>query len=160
LDTVRRRTRGEVWARLVARSIRLEEDARAASWVSPMLASDTDSRANELDRPTAEPDRREATAISAELEASVISELLMALLLRLVSEEEKDFFWTDEDVAIMVEDDAASALREEDDAATIAEDADWLAEEETACVDDDPSIKVICLALRLFASTTWASIAA
>lgn len=77
LETVLRRTSGEVWARPVALSMREEEEAIALSWVCPIPASERDSLDEE--------------ASICELEAST-SELLIALLLRLASEEEKDFF--------------------------------------------------------------------
>ena len=77
LETVLRRTSGEVWARPAALSIREEEEALALSWACPIPARETDSFDEE--------------ASICELEAST-SELLIALLLRLASEEEKDFF--------------------------------------------------------------------
>ena len=57
----------------------------------------------------------ELEAIWLALEAA-ISELLTALLLRLFSEEEKDFFWTDEEAAVMEEADSWAVIDDDMDA--------------------------------------------
>ena len=150
LETVLLRTRGEVWARLAALSIREDEEARASSWAWPMEARETESLEAEEDLSLVEAVWLElAWATCRELELACISELLTALLLRLFSEEEKDFFWTDEDEAAMEEEEAS--VTEDDEAATVAEEP-WKADPASA---EDPSIRVICLALKLLASTIW-----
>ena len=166
LDTVLLLTSGEVWARPAALSMREEVEAMAASCDWPIEARDTDSpRLAEEDRSCLEAIWAVLEAIWLELEATwleleaiwleleaiwvaldaAISELLTVLLLRLFSEEEKDFFWTDEEAAVMEEDDSWAVIDDDMDAMCSA--AAWTE------VDDDPSSRLSCRALRLLAST-------